>query len=107
MQEILKRELLAAEKRLVKQMDLLKESKDALDAALANRMVALATACDARCKRQAAAVAATQASIVELQAAIGRAESNQRDLVNEASANSHAPSAASEASPPVTPGRRR
>lgn len=57
-----------------------------MDAALANRMVALATQCDARCKRQVAAVAATQAAIAEIEVAIGNVVSPQGDLVNDAAA---------------------
>lgn len=55
-----------------------------LDAAMSSGMVALATSADAKCKRQAAAVAATQASVAELEAALRKIDESQRDLVNEA-----------------------
>jgi len=64
-------------------MVILADSKEALDAALANRMVALATSCDARCKRQATAVAATQASIVEIEAALAALDAQQGDLLKQ------------------------
>lgn len=63
---------------------MLKDSKEALDAALERKMVALATAADARCKRQAEAVAATQASILEIEDALRTLDASQRDLVDEA-----------------------
>lgn len=60
------------------------ESKEALDAALANQLPAMAAACDARVKRQAAAVSATQAAILEIESKVKDIEAKQLDLVNAA-----------------------
>lgn len=51
-----------------------------MDAALSNKLVSLATQCDARCKRQASACAVTQASIVELESKIAEISKDQDDL---------------------------
>lgn len=80
-------------KRLEGQKKILAESKQALDDALAHKLVAVATALDAKCKRQAAAVAATQAMIVELEQSI-QADEKQADAFKEPPAN-------------VTPHKRR
>lgn len=56
-----------------------------MDAALGNKMVSLATSIDARCKRQAAAVAITEAAVVEMETALRAVADPQRDLVDESS----------------------
>lgn len=69
-----------------------------MDLALANKMVALATAADARCKRQAAACAQTQAMIVEIEAAIKAEDDAQAELALDEARTKDAP---------PTPPRRR
>lgn len=95
------------QRRLQGQKDLLAKSKEALDVALANSMVSLATQCDARCKRQAAACGATQAAIVEIERAIADFESRQIDFVESASAGARASNGVPDPEPtPVTRKRR-
>lgn len=62
-----------------------------MDAALHGKMPALMVSIDARVKRQAAAVAATQAAIVELQEAIAVIDKEQHELDLDAARTENAP----------------
>lgn len=64
-------------------MEILAQSKSALDAAMQAKMVQMSTQLDGRCKRQASAVAATQAAIVECEAGIAAADSAQQDMLKQ------------------------
>lgn len=76
-------ELARAQRRLKGQQEILLQSKAALDAAVAAKMVSLVESCAARIKRQSDAAARTQAQIVELESAIREADNAaQMDLVN-------------------------
>lgn len=56
------------------------ETKASLDAAMAAKLPSLMQSIDARLRRQTEAAAGTQAAIVELEAAIGKIDADQREL---------------------------
>lgn len=60
---------------------MLVQTKTSLDVALSQKMVSLSVELDARCKRQASAVAATKAALEEVERGIAAADSLQRDLL--------------------------
>lgn len=77
--EFLKSELVVLRRAMVSQEKLVRQSKETLDAALANMATTLAISVDKRLRRQTAALATTQAAIAEIERMVAAGNSAQVD----------------------------